>query len=76
MPVLDGNMDEFSDARSLVASIKGGGGADAAAASVGDFLDALVPADDADQWRSTDAAAVAALIRGGGKSLTNLEAQV
>ena len=82
MPVLDGNLDEYSDARSLVASIKGGrstAAARAAAASgVDQFVQRLVgdgelsPSDG----EGNDAQQLARLIRGGGKGLSGLDPQV
>ena len=42
MPVLDGNIDEYSDARSLAASIKGGSRKLKEPADVTDFMDSLI----------------------------------
>ena len=42
MPVLDGNIDEYSDARSLAASIKGGSRKWKEPADVTDFMDSLI----------------------------------
>ena len=64
MPVLDGNMDEFSDARSLAASIKGGG------RKVEDFVDDLLAPNTEDvEEDDDDVIALAASIQGGGKNL-------
>lgn len=68
MPVLDGNMDEFSDARSLAASIKGWADENRRPAGGGqlDIVDEVVPdlgLDDVD----VDVEAFVASVRGGGK---------
>ena len=79
MPVLDGNLDEFSDARSLVASIKGGGNRLMQKSTVEQFLDEVVDnaLSDDDEWDELkDAAALAAVIKGGGKGINGIDAQV
>jgi len=78
MPVLDGNLDEFSDARSLVASIKGGGNRLMQKSTVEQFLDEVVDnaLSDDDEWDELkDAAALAAVIKGGGKGINGIDAQ-
>ena len=67
MPVLDGNIDEFSDARSLAASIKGCGRTE----NVADFVDGLISnvAMDQDLVGADEAISLAASIQGGGKGL-------
>jgi myosin-15 len=71
MPVLDGNIDEYSDARSLAASIKGGSRKLKEPADVTDFMDSLI-ADirpDEDLQGADQVASLAASIQGGGKGL-------
>ncbi len=71
MPVLDGNIDEYSDARSLAASIKGGSQKWKEPADVTDFVDNLIadvrPDEDLEGADQVDS--LAALIQGGGKGL-------
>ena len=72
MPVLDGNMDEYSDARSLAASIKGGGGRKRGGSpkeELTDFTDQLVNSIRVDDDLAIDAASLPSAIRGGGKGL-------
>lgn len=68
MPVLDGNIDEYSDARSLAASIKGGSRKNRAA---DDFLDEILSTIEPDQdlEGADEAVSLAASIQGGGKGL-------
>ncbi|XP_063618998.1 unconventional myosin-XV [Cydia splendana] len=58
-PVLDPNIDELSDARSLAASIKGG--------SYNQFIDTVLSCDYNEQLHALDNSAVRKLIKGGGK---------
>lgn len=62
MPVLDGNMDDLSDARSLAASIKGGGSLDRITMGVAD-----------ENQYYTDAKCLADSIKGGGKTIHGLD---
>lgn len=60
-PVLDGSLDELSDARSLAASIRGG-------ENSFDFLDDCIIVDD-DLKNLTDAKSLAGAIKGGGEGI-------
>ncbi|KAJ3645965.1 hypothetical protein Zmor_023581 [Zophobas morio] len=64
-PVLDGNLDELSDARSLAASIKGGNKDDYYIEGLDDFLDEVLGVADNDLDMS-NAEHVAKQIKGGG----------
>lgn len=68
MPVLDGNMDEYSDARSLAASIKGGR---KKPADVSDFVDSIIadiqPHEELNG--ADEVTLLVAAIQGGGKGL-------
>lgn len=69
-PVLDGNLDELSDARSLAASIRGGGQhltTNKSASNVAEFLDELFSPLDGTLDDLSDATALATSIRGGGQ---------
>ncbi|XP_076273553.1 unconventional myosin 10A isoform X2 [Rhynchophorus ferrugineus] len=66
-PVLDGNLDELSDARSLAASIKGGDNDDEYIDGLDDFLDEMMgQVDDADIDDLTEAPKMVLRIKGGG----------
>lgn len=71
MPVLDGNIDEYSDARSLAASIKGGRVKRNEPADVSDFVDSIIAniRPDEDLNGADDVISLAAAIQGGGKGL-------
>lgn len=71
MPVLDGNMDEYSDARSLAASIKGGSKKQAAGQqnNLSDFLDQVLDTVEPDGSLEMDKNVLSGLIKGGGKGL-------
>ncbi|CAG2054867.1 unnamed protein product, partial [Timema podura] len=70
MPVLDGNLDELSDARSLAASLKGGGDkkrklSDSSVIGA-DYEVAILTGSAASSIRLTAASALAGVIKGGG----------
>lgn len=85
-PVLDGNLDELSDARSLAASIKGGGdsqldgqsiSASSTAYDTMKFLDEILPEPKNVQLdQLSDAKNLARSLRGGGKAVGGVETQV
>lgn len=81
MPVLDGNIDEFSDARSLANSLKGSQrklAENREEREVGDFIDRVIDDDSLDdEWDHVkDPAKLAALIQGGGRGVHNTEKPV
>lgn len=72
-PVLDPNIDEMSDARSLAASIKGGKGTDEVSlarlqgTSYSAFIDSVLDCEYNEQLRALNNPEVQRLIKGGGK---------
>lgn len=70
MPVLDGNIDEYSDARSLAASIKGGSRKNRPA-NLDLFVDQLMANIELDEdlKGADEAVSLVASIQGGGKGL-------
>lgn len=65
-PVLDGNLDELSDARSLAASIKGGANSDDYIDGLDDYLDEMMGNVTMANVFMLDAVEIAGKIKGGG----------
>lgn len=80
-PVLDGNLDELSDARSLAASIKGGGGNNDEIEGLDEFLDDILSPAQIPSIDMSDSNLIVKKIKGGGhrgraNSSTSLDQEV